>query len=86
MRSGTFLRALFVLYCIEVGVMLLLVPWSPTWDRAVTQIPSLTAHSILFHPALRGALSGFGLVHLVWGVHDLDRWLARRRIGERSSS
>jgi hypothetical protein len=86
MRSGTFLRVLFVLYCIEVGVMLLLVPWSPAWDRAVIQVPSLAVHNLLLHPAMRGALSGFGLVHLVWGVHDLDRWLARRGVRARPST
>ena len=65
---------------------MLLAPWSPSWDRAVTQIPNFSAQALLFHSALRGAVSGFGLIHLVWGVHDLDRWLAQRRLGERKTS
>lgn len=79
-------RILFVLYCIEVGVLLLLAPWSPMWDRAVTQIPSWSLHAVLLHPVFRGLISGFGLVHLTWGVHDLDRWLAERRLGGRSTT
>ena len=34
-------------------------------------------HDLLLHPAFRGAVSGFGVYHLVWGTHDLDRLLAR---------
>lgn len=87
MSSGSsFVRVLFVLYCIEAGVLLLLAPWSPSWDRAVTQIPNFSAQAVLFHGAFRGAVSGFGLVHLVWGAHDLDEWLARRKIGGQSTS
>lgn len=87
MSSGSsFVRVLFFLYCIEAGVLLLLAPWSPSWDRAVTQIPSFSLQALLFHGALRGAVSGFGLVHLVWGVHDLDEWLARRRLGSTPAS
>lgn len=87
MSSGSsFVRVLFVLYCIEAGVLMLLAPWSPSWDRAVTQIPSFSAQALLFHGALRGAVSGFGLVHLVWGVHDLDEWLARRKLGGHPTS
>jgi hypothetical protein len=87
MWSGSsFARVLFFLYCIEAGVLMVLVPWSPSWDRAVTQIPDFSAQALLFHGALRGAVTGFGLVHLVFGVHDLDEWLARRKWGGRSVS
>ena len=82
MESGSFIRILFVLYCIEAGVLLLLAPWSPSWDRVVTRIPSFAVQGLLSHPLFRGGVSGFGLVHLVWGVHDLDRWLVRRKLGE----
>lgn len=67
-------------------MLLLLAPWSPAWDRTVSRIPSLTIQVLLAHPAFRGAVSGFGLVHLVWGVHDLDQWLARRKLREHSTS
>jgi len=86
MRWGWLPQAFFVLYCIEAGVLLLLAPWSTSWDRTVIRVPSLAVQGVLAHPLLRGAVSGFGLVHLVWGVHDLDRWLARRKLGEHSTS
>jgi len=67
-----FLRFVFVLYCTAVGVVLLLAPWTPGWDHMVAHLPGLR---LLGTPLLRGALSGFGLVHLVWGIHDLQELL-----------
>lgn len=84
--SRPLVRILFLLYCIEAGVLLLMAPWSPSWDRAIIQIPSFAIQSILLDGIVRGAISGFGLVHLVWGMHDLDGWLARRKFREQSSS
>lgn len=79
MRSSSLLSVLFVVYCIEAGVLFAVAPWSSTWDRAVMQLPWAGVRSWALHPALRGALSGFGLLHLLWGVHDIEAWLARRR-------
>jgi hypothetical protein len=79
MRDGPIQRLVFVLYCVEVGAFLLLAPWSSVWDRTVVQIPFATLRHLALHPLLRGATSGFGLVHLVWAAHDLDLWLQRRR-------
>ena len=80
MRSGTLLRALFVFYCAEAGVFLLMAPWSSLWDRTVFQVPIPLIHTIYLHPLFRGAISGLGAIHLLWGAHDLEDWLARRRI------
>lgn len=75
--GGTF-RILFILYCVEAGVFLLLAPWSPRWDDTALRMPMIQLAGWLLHPAARGAVSGFGLVHLVWGAHDLDLWLGER--------
>lgn len=72
-------RILFVLYCVEAGVFLLLTPWSPRWEQSLIELPATGLTLFLLHPAVRGAISGFGLVHLIWGAHDLDLWLAARR-------
>ncbi len=75
----TAFRTFFIIYCVEAGVFLLLSPWSPRWDEAIVQISNLGLRELLFDPAVRGAISGFGLVHLLWGAHDLDLWLASRK-------
>lgn len=80
-------RVLFLIYCVEAGVFLLLAPWSAGWDRNMLLWNAGAFESVWLHPAFRGGVSGFGLVHLVWGAHDLDLWLSSRRAsGSRSSA
>lgn len=79
MRLSSLFRVSFILYCIEAGIFLLFVPWSPVWDQTMIQIPLHGLRIFCLHPLLRGGVSGFGLVHLVWGIHDLDTLLSRRR-------
>jgi hypothetical protein len=80
MRFNALFRIFFILYCIEAGFFLLFAPWSLGWDRAVLLLPSGALRALGLHPVLRGALSGFGLVHLVWSMHDLTELLGRRRL------
>lgn len=79
MRWRTIFRILFILYCVEAGVFLLLSPWSPRWDEGMVRLSMVQLSQWMLHPIVRGAISGFGLVHLVWGAHDLDLWLAERK-------
>jgi hypothetical protein len=82
MRFQGLLRAFFIIYCMEAGFFLLFGPWSPGWDRTVLLLPSAPLRHLMLHPVFRGAVSGFGLVHLVWSMHDLTDSLARRlRLG-----
>ena len=67
-------RYLFILYCTTIGVALLFLPWSPGWDRLVLQLP-WGGLRWLSAPAARGAITGFGLVHLVWSAHELREFL-----------
>lgn len=68
---------LFVVWCFVVGTLLLYAPWMPIWTRWTAPVTEPWLRDLLIHPTLRGAMSGFGLVHLVWGTHDLDRLLSR---------
>jgi hypothetical protein len=79
MRVEILFRLLFIVYCVEAGLFLLLAPWSPLWDRNVLQIPIAGLRLLALHPLSRGAVSGFGLIHLLWSAHDLDALLALRK-------
>ncbi len=63
-------RLLFVLYCLEAGIFLTWAPWTGFWERVLLALPVISG--TLMHPILRGGVSGFGLVHLLWVIHDLD--------------
>ncbi len=79
MRMDAIFRILFVIYCIEAGLLLLLAPWNAgLWDRNWVQIADPFLRGVLLHPITRGVVSGFGAIHLIWGVHDLHSWLFTR--------
>ncbi len=65
----------FVFYCTTVGVALAVIPWTPGWDQMLAHIGP-EGLRFLEAPLVRGAVTGFGLVHLVWGLHDLLGLLA----------
>lgn len=78
MRLATMVQVFFIIYCFEAGFLLLVAPWSPMWDRTVMQISVPALRMLFLHPMLRGGFTGFGLVHVVWGFHDLAALLLRR--------
>lgn len=57
-----------ILFCLELGVFLLILPWTSLWEHNyfLFRYPDLT--SWLLNHYLRGALSGLGLVDLGVGV------------------
>ncbi len=71
MDTERVVRHLFILYCATVGSVLVVVPWSPGWNQMLSHLSA--SFELLGTPLLRGALSGFGLVHMVWCVHDVHR-------------
>ena len=79
MTARGLISFLFILYCVEVGTLLVLLPWSPYWDRVAVGLPDVRLQVAALRPWVRGLVTGFGMVHLVWGAHDLDAWLVSRR-------
>lgn len=69
------LRFVFVSYCTTVGVSLVVIPWTPGWDQMLALLDGAGLR-LLELPIVRGGITGFGLVHLVWGLHDLRRLLS----------
>ncbi len=69
------LRVVLVLLCFELGVILVLIPWSAFWERNffLDRYPQLIP--ILLNSYLRGAISGLGL---------LDIWIAGGMLRRRS--
>jgi hypothetical protein len=78
-------RLFYVAYFLEVGLLLVLVPWSAFWVRNyfVGMFPPLLY--ILSNNFVRGAVSGLGIVNLLMGFHDLADLLMARRFGETMS-
>jgi hypothetical protein len=68
--------ALYIALCVEIGVFLLLMPWSAIWSRSLLLGHYPLIRPLLMSPYLRGAVSGLGLVNLwlgvsqAWGVRN----------------
>ena len=74
---GRLNRVLVVVYLVEVGLVLIVAPWTRFWDRNyfVESLPLL--EPLLTSHALRGAVSGFGIVTLGVAAIDVSAWLWR---------
>jgi hypothetical protein len=62
---------LFILYCFEAGIFLILAPWTHFWATSplFQTTPLLTALTESFY--LRGMVSGIGILHLFVGVREI---------------
>lgn len=73
-----FRRLLFVAFFLEVGLLLIVLPWSPFWERNyfAQTWPSLRA--FITNNFVRGGISGLGFVNLVAGFAELVPLFAAR--------
>ena len=75
MRAESVFKFLFVVYCLEAGLFLVLAPWTDAWERVVLLLPVATLRLLFGLSWVRGLVTGFGLIHLVWAAHDVDLML-----------
>lgn len=55
---------LYATYLVHVGLLLVLLPWSPAWAQLTATLP-LPWMRWLSLPAIRGTLTALGLLHIV---------------------
>ena len=82
MRLDALFRTLFLVYCVEAGLFLMLAPWTSSWDRIALQLPIAALRGLFAADWFRGLLTGFGLVHLLWVAHDADLSLRKPRVSD----
>jgi hypothetical protein len=71
----------YVLFCIELGLVLITLPWTRFWfnDGWLAQWPQL--QHLLQQGFVRGAVSGLGLLDIWLGVLEAIRYRDRRSAG-----
>ena len=62
----------YISYLVQVGMLMIWLPWSKLWPLLMTRIPTPVA-LILDAPGTRGALTAFGVLHLAMVVVELIR-------------
>ena len=59
-------------FFLEVGLLLMVVPWSTFWARNYFALLCPPLQSIVLNNFVRGGVSGLGLVNLILGFVDLS--------------
>lgn len=72
------LALFFALYCLEAGLFFTVVPWTRIWTMNSLLHDSASIALVADNPFVRGFVSGIGVLHLIFGVHEIFR-LARAR-------
>lgn len=67
------LRVLLILVWLEIGLLLVLTPWSALWDSNyfISRYPGLIP--FLLNPYLRGAISGLGIINAKLALESFRR-------------
>ncbi len=66
-------------YFLEVGLLLVFVPWSALWDRNYFAGLAPAIGEATRNPYVRGAVSGLGLINVIAGLAELYSVFSSRR-------
>ena len=65
------LAVAFILFCFEIGLFLIFVPWSTLWETNALLTYSFLLRNFLLNNFVRGAVSGLGVVDVALGLSEL---------------
>ena len=74
------MRLILIVFYVEVGLVLAVVPWSAYWERNYFADSLPVLHAIITNSFFRGAVSGLGVVNLAAAIAELRSLLAGRRM------
>ncbi|HYR88701.1 MAG TPA: hypothetical protein VE422_31775 [Terriglobia bacterium] len=81
------LAVAFILFCFEIGLFLVFVPWSALWEHNVLLTYSIYLRGIFLNNFVRGAVSGLGVVDVALGLTELARfWKSFKIVGRTSTT
>ncbi|MGH9786468.1 MAG: hypothetical protein ACRD88_20045 [Terriglobia bacterium] len=63
--------AIWIFVCLEVGIFLLVAPWSPLWTGNLLLVYYPALRPLYMSAYLRGAISGLGLLNLWLGFREV---------------
>ena len=64
-------RLLFVAFFVEVGLLLIVLPWSSFWERNYFAFVWPVLLPLIKNNFVRGAVSGLGVLNLLAGFSEL---------------
>ena len=73
------LSVVFIIYCFEVGIFLVLLPWFSIWENNVLLHRYPIIRSIALNGYTRGAVTGLGLSNIVLGIMEIVQFRKTRQ-------
>lgn len=73
-------RLLVIAALIELGLLLIVVPWSAYWDRNYFAQLSPIVEAVVVNNYVRGAVTGLGAVNVLAALADLASLVRRRPV------
>jgi len=71
-------RLVYIGFFFEVGLLLIVLPWSAFWERNYFAFALPAIRPVLTNNFVRGAVTGLGAVNVVAGLADLVLLFAAR--------
>ena len=66
------LAVAFILFCLEIGLFLVFVPWSDFWDyNSLLNYVHPGLRVIVLNNFFRGGVSGLGAIDILFGLYEL---------------
>lgn len=73
-------RLLVIAALIELGLLLIVVPWSAYWERNYFAQLSPIVEAVVVNNYVRGAVTGLGAVNVLAALADLAALVRRRPV------
>ena len=70
---------LYIIFCFEIGVLLLVLPWLEVWSKNFFVGHYSVVSAFALNYFVRGAISGIGLADIWLAFYEM--WRLRRRLG-----
>ena len=82
-KMNRLLAVAFILFCLEIGLFLVFVPWSDFWDSNFLLSYAPVLRRFVLNNFFRGAVSGLGAVDILFGLYELKLLLKSFRAPKR---
>jgi hypothetical protein len=69
---------LYVLFCMELGMLLVVLPWKPVWKANVLLADFPLLHAVFQNYFFRGLVTGLGVIDLCLGASAAVHYRGRR--------
>jgi hypothetical protein len=75
----------FILFCFEVGIFLILIPWSVFWDSNLLLEYVSVLRPLVLHTFFRAGVSILGAIDIFIGATELRYFLKSLKVVNRST-